>query len=50
MNIRQLNNQEYDRAIMLSLNVFSEYGTADFDNGGLETFKKFVYYSDTIIF
>lgn len=42
MNIRQLDNQEYDKAIMLSLDVFTKCGTADFDFNGLEIFKKFI--------
>ena len=43
MNIRQLNNSEYDNAIALSLSVFTECGTADFDIQGLETFKSFIH-------
>lgn len=42
MNIRQLNNGEYDKAVTLSLDVFTKCGTADFDADGLETFKKFI--------
>lgn len=41
MGIRQLNNQEYDKATILSLDVFTKGGTRDFD--GLETFKKFIH-------
>lgn len=43
MNIRQLKNEEYDKAITLSFDVFAKCGTADFDTQGLETFKKFIY-------
>ena len=43
INIRQLKKSEYDNAIALSLNVFTECGTADFDIKGLETFKSFIY-------
>lgn len=43
MNIRQLNNSEFDDAIALSLSVFTECGTADFDIKGLETFKSFIH-------
>lgn len=43
MNIRQLNKQEYNEAIELSLKLFMECGTADFDNNGLNTFKSFIY-------
>lgn len=42
MNIRQLNNKEYDQAVTLSLGVFTQCGTTDFDANGLETFKKFI--------
>lgn len=42
MDIRQLNNQEYDKATALSLDVFMKCGTADFDANGLEAFKKFI--------
>lgn len=43
MNIRQLTNQEYSKAIELSLAVFMECGTTDFDINGLNTFKDFIY-------
>lgn len=43
MNIRQLNNTEYDKAITLALDVFIECGSADFDTNGLQTFKSFIY-------
>lgn len=43
MNIRQLNKQEYGDAIELSLKVFMECGTNDFDNNGLNAFKDFIY-------
>lgn len=43
VNIRQLNKSEYDNAITLSLSVFTECGTSDFDIQGLETFKRFIY-------
>lgn len=43
IHIRQLNNSEYDNAIALSLSVFTECGTADFDVKGLETFKSFIH-------
>lgn len=43
MNIRQLTNSEYSEAITLSLHVFMQCGTADFDANGLETFKSFIY-------
>lgn len=43
MEIRQLNNQEYDKATLLSLDVFAKCGTDDFDMDGLETFKKFIH-------
>lgn len=39
MNIRQLSNEEYDKAIALSLDVFTKCGTTDFDTNGLETFN-----------
>lgn len=42
-NIRQLTNSEYDNAVTLSLSVFTECGTADFDRNGLETFKSFIH-------
>lgn len=42
MHIRLLNNKEYDRAIILSLDVFIKCGTGDSDIEGLETFKKFI--------
>lgn len=43
MNIRQLNHEEYDKAVALSLDVFTKCGTTDFDTNGLETFKKFIH-------
>lgn len=43
MNIRQLNNREYNKAVELSLKVFMECGTTDFDDSGLNTFKDFIY-------
>lgn len=43
MNIRQLNNREYYEAVELSLKVFMECGTTDFDDSGLNTFKDFIY-------
>lgn len=43
MNIRQLNNREYNEAVELSLKVFMECGTTDFDDNGLNTFKDFIY-------
>lgn len=43
MDIRKLSHLEYSEAITLSLNVFMECGTADFDAKGLATFKSFVY-------
>lgn len=43
MNIRQLNKTEYDNAMALSLNAFTECGTADFNLKGLETFKSFIH-------
>lgn len=43
MNIRQLNNSEYEKAIALALDVFIECGSADFDVNGLETFKSFIH-------
>lgn len=43
MNIRQLNNSEYGKAIDLALNVFIECGSADFDVNGLQTFKSFIH-------
>jgi GNAT superfamily N-acetyltransferase len=43
MNIRELDNEEYDKAILLSLAVFTKCGTTDFTTNGLETFKKFIY-------
>lgn len=43
MNIRKLNNEEYNKAIQLSLAVFTKCGTTDFNVSGLKTFKKFVY-------
>lgn len=46
MNIRQLDNLEYDQAVDLSLSVFMECGAADFDINGLETFKSFIYNTD----
>lgn len=43
MDIRQLNKKEYGDAIELSLQVFMECGTNDFDNNGLNAFKEFIY-------
>lgn len=43
MNIRQLNNREYNEAVELSLKVFMECRTTDFDDSGLNTFKDFIY-------
>lgn len=43
MNIRQLNNSEYEKAVSLALDVFVECGSVDFDVNGLQTFKNFVY-------
>lgn len=43
MNIRQLDKQEYGDAIELSLKVFMECGTNDFDDNGLSTFKDSIY-------
>ena len=43
MNIRLLNNSEYEKAIALALDVFIECGSADFDADGLETFKSFIH-------
>lgn len=43
MNIRQLNNPEYEKAITFALDVFIECGSADFDINGLQTFKSFIY-------
>lgn len=43
MNIRQLNNSEYEKAIALALEVFIECGSADFDINGLQTFKSFIH-------
>lgn len=46
MNIKRLYVAEYKEAIKLSLNVFTECGTADFNAEGLETFKSFIHNSD----
>lgn len=43
MNIRKLDNEEYNKAKLLSLAVFTKCGTTDFNANGLETFKKFIY-------
>ena len=43
MEIRQLEPNEYDEALALSLAVFTECGKNDFDEEGLETFKSFIY-------
>ena len=43
MNIRQLNHEEYDKAVALSLDVFTKCRTTDFDTNELETFKKFIH-------
>lgn len=41
--IRPLNRSEYGDAVALSLKVFLECGSADFDENGLNTFKSFIY-------
>ena len=48
MKIRQLITSEYCEAIALSLDVFVECDTADFDLNGLETFKSFIYNKELI--
>ena len=48
MNIKKLNNEEYNKAIQLSLAVFTKCGTTDFNANGLKTFKKFVYNKELI--
>ena len=49
MNIRQLNNSEYEKAVSLALDVFVECGSVDFDVNGLQTFKNFVYDDELMI-
>lgn len=41
--IRRLKQEEYSRAIQLSLSVYMNCGKADFDEEGLNTFKQFIY-------
>ena len=48
MQIRQLQVNEYDRALTLSLDVFIQCGKSDFDEEGLETFKNFIYNKDLV--
>lgn len=48
MNIKKINNEEYNKAIQLSLAVFTKCGTTDFNANGLKTFKKFVYNKELI--
>ena len=48
MQIRQLQVNEYDRALTLSLDVFIQCGKNDFDEEGLETFKSFIYNKDLV--
>lgn len=48
MEIRQLLTNEYDAALALSLDVFTECGKKDFDEEGLETFKSFIYNKDLV--
>lgn len=48
MNIRLLQTYNYDKALALSLNVFTECGKKDFDEEGLETFKSFIYNKDLV--
>lgn len=48
MQIRQLQVNEYDRALTLSLDVFIQCGKSDFDEEGLETFKSFIYNKDLV--
>lgn len=43
MEIKQLDNSRYQDAIALSLKVFTECGSDDFNAEGLETFKSFIY-------
>lgn len=43
MNIRKLDNEEHNKAILLSLAVFTKCGTTDFNASGLEIFKKSIY-------
>ena len=50
MQIRQLQVNEYDRALTLSLDVFIQCGKNDFDEEGLETFKSFIYNKDLVNF
>lgn len=46
MEIRKLYISEHKEAIKLSLTVFMECGTADFNADGLETFKSFIHNPD----
>ena len=48
MQIRQLQVNEYDKALTLSLDVFIQCGKSDFDEEGLETFKSFIYNKDLV--
>lgn len=48
MLIRELQTNEYDAALALSLDVFTECGKKDFDAEGLETFKSFIYNKDIV--
>ncbi len=41
--IRQLKQEEYNKAAQLSLSVYIACGKADFDEEGLDTFKNFIY-------
>lgn len=43
MEIRRLNETERTLAIALSLDVFTTCGNADYNEEGLETFKRFIY-------
>lgn len=42
IEIRQLNNLEYGKAIELSIKVFMACGSSDFDDQGWQTFTDFV--------
>ena len=48
MQIRQLQVNEYDKALTLSLDVFIQCGKNDFDEEGLKTFKSFIYNKDLV--
>lgn len=48
MKLRELYISEHKEAIELSLYVFMECGTADFNADGLEAFKNFIYNPDLI--